>query len=121
MNRSTSVVTMFAFGLTVSPLAYATYTRATSSAVTVSQIYSNELGSPFVSFSTSINNACSGGNSLYLYDITQSPGDTEYRNNKLALLLSAEAQGKSVILDYYYDPTVSGWAACYIEGITLVN
>jgi hypothetical protein len=121
MNYSISFMIILTLGLTISPLAHATYTRATSPPVTVSQIYSNELGSPFVTFSSNINSACAGSNSLYLYDQTQSPGNTEYQNNKLALLLTAEAEGKSVILDYYYDSTVSGWAACFIEGITLVN
>ena len=29
--------------------------------------------------------------------------------------------GKQVILDYFYDPGVYRWAACYIEGIQVIN
>lgn len=100
-------------------VANAAYTRAASGPVTVTQIYTNELGSPFVTFSAPVNSACSGGNGLYLYDITLSQPNVQYENNKLAVLLSAEAQGKQVILDYYYDPGITGWAACYISGIYL--
>lgn len=101
------------------------YTEASTTApVSVSQVYSNEYGSPFVYFSTTVNAACSNGNGLYLYDITQTPGsspDAQYRNNKMAILLMAMASGKQVTLDYFYDPGVVGWAACYIEGIQVIN
>lgn len=100
-------------------VADAAYTRATSGPVTVTQIYTNELGSPFVWFSAAINSACAGGDALYLDDVTQTQPNAQYQNNKLAVLLSAEAQGKEVVLDYFYDPTVAGWGACYIEGIYL--
>ena len=54
--------------------------------------------------------------------MTQSQANAQLQNNKLAILLSAEAQGKQVILDYFYDPTIiNSWSSCYIEGIYLVN
>ena len=103
--------------------AEAAYTRAQSGPVVVTQVYANEIGSPFVWFSASINSACAGGGeALYLYDITQTQPNVQRENNKMSILLSAEAQGKEVTLDYYYDPTlVNQWASCYIEGIYLVN
>ena len=102
-------------------IAEAAYVRATSTPVTVTQIYSNEFGSPFVYVSSPVNPACQGGIGLYLYDITQSPGNAQYRNNKMAIVLAAMAAGQQVTLDYYYDNTVVGWSACYIEGVTLLN
>jgi len=101
--------------------AQAAYTEASSPPVTITQVYANELGSPFVYVSGTLNSACSGGNALYLYDITQTQPNWSYRSNKMAMLITAQATGSQVVLDYYYDPTVVGWAACYIEGIRLVN
>lgn len=100
--------------------AYATYSQAYSPPVTITQIYANEWGSPYVYVSGGLNSACAGGG-LYLYDFTQSQPNWNYRNNKMAMLLKAQATGSQVVLDYYYDPSVVGWAACYIEGIQLVN
>lgn len=105
-------------------VADAAYTRASSGPVSVTQIYANEYGSPFVWFSAVVNSACAGGGeALYLYDMTQSSSpNVQLQNNKLAILLSAEAQGKQVILDYFYDPTITNsWSSCFIEGISLVN
>jgi hypothetical protein len=39
----------------------------------------------------------------------------------MAMLLMAQSTGRRVVLDYYYDPSVTGWDACYIEGITLAS
>jgi outer membrane protein assembly factor BamB len=100
--------------------AYASYSQAYSPSVTITQIYANEYGSPYVYVSGGLNSACVG-NGLYLYDITQTQPNWNYRNNKMAMLLKAQASGSQVVLDYYYDPTVVGWSACYIEGIQLVN
>ena len=107
----------------LSSSAEAAYTRTQSAPVTVTQIYANEMGSPFVWFSAAVNSACSGGGQgLYLDDITVSQPNVQLESAKLALLLSAEAQGKQVILDFYYDPTiVNSWSSCYIEGVYLVN
>lgn len=123
MNRS-GLAVMGVAGILACAAAHATYTEATSAPVSVSQIYSNEWGSPFVYFSATVNAVCSNGNGLYLYDFTQAPGnaqDTQYRNNKMAIVLMAMSTGKQLTLDYYYDPGVSGWAACYIEGIQVIN
>jgi hypothetical protein len=120
MNKRTIILAM-TLAASLQSLAHAAYTRATSPPLTITQVYANEYGSPFVYVSGALNSACSGGNGLYLYDITQSQPNWSYRNNKMAMLLSAQASGGQVVLDYYYDPTVAGWAACYIEGIQLVN
>lgn len=105
--------------LALQPAAHAAYTRATSPPVTIVQIYANEYGSPFIYVSGGVNAACPG-NGLYLYDITQmSAPNTTYRNNKMAVLLMAQSTGRQVVLDYYYDPGITGWDACYIEGIQL--
>ena len=54
--------------------------------------------------------------------MTRSQPNAQFQNNKLAVLLSAQAQGKQVILDYFYDPTIiNSWSSCFIEGIYLVN
>ena len=111
-------------GILACSAAQAAYTRITTTPpLVITQVYQNEMGSPFVTFSTTVNTACSGGNGLYLYDINYAPGagNTQYQNSKLAIALMAMATGKQVTLDYYYDPGVSGWAACYIEGIQVVN
>lgn len=98
--------------------ALAAYTRTTSAPVYIQSIYQNELGSPFVYFSASVNSACGG---MYLYDITASPGDVDLRKSKMAIALAAKLAEKRVVLDYYYDPGISGWSACYIQGIQLVD
>jgi hypothetical protein len=85
-----------------------------------SQVYANEYGTPFVYVSGDVNSACAG-NGLYLYDITQSTPNLTYRNNKMAILLTAQNTGRHVQLDYFYDPSVTGWAACFTEGIQLVE
>jgi len=123
MNRAVLAVLGIA-GILACSAAQAAYTRTTTTApVLITQIYHNEMGSPFVYFSAPVNAACSNGNGLYLYDINYAPGagNTQYQNGKLAIALMAMAAGKEVTLDYYYDPGVSGWAACYIEGIQVVN
>jgi hypothetical protein len=124
MNRGCVAAVAIAGALACSA-AQAAYTETSTVApVSVSQVYSNEWGSPFVVFSTTVNPACSNGNGLYLYDITQAPGstqDAQYRNNKMSILLMAMASGKQVTLEYFYDPGVVGWAACYIEGIQVIN
>jgi hypothetical protein len=104
----------------VQQTASAAYSEANSPPVTVMQIYANEYGSPYVYVSGGLDAACVG-NGLYLYDITQTQPNWNYRNNKMAMLLKAQAAGSQVVLDYFYDPTVSGWSACYISGISLVN
>lgn len=101
--------------------ALAAYTRATSGPMHVAQIYTNEWGSPFVYLSATLNAACAGGSGLYLYDITVSQPNWELRKNKMAVLLSAKAMDKAVILDYFYDASAPGWDGCYIQGITLVD
>jgi hypothetical protein len=68
--------------------------------------------------SPAVNGTCSG---LYLYDITSASPDVELRKNKMAILLTAKAADKQVILDYFFDPGISGWAACYIQGIQIVD
>lgn len=98
--------------------AQAAYTRYTSSAVTIQTFYSNEMGSPFVVVTPTVNATCAG---LYLYDITSASPELELRRNKMAVLLTALAAGKQVTLDYYSDPGVAGWASCYIQGIQIVN
>lgn len=100
--------------------AQADYTRATSPPLTITQVYANEYGSPFVYVSGGVNSACSS-NGLYLYDITQTQPNWNYRSNKMAMLITAQATGSQVILDYFYDPTVVGWSACFIEGIQLAH
>lgn len=104
-----------------SPEAKAAYTAARSAPVSISQVVANEYGAPFVYFTSLINQACENTTGLYLYDITNTQPNVQYQNAKLAVLLSAQAQGKQVILDFFYDPTVSSFAACYIEGVTIVN
>ena len=111
-------------GILACSAAQAAYTRTTTTApVSITQIYHNEMGPPFVYFSATVNAACSNGNGLYLYDINYTPGtgNTQYQNGKLAIALMAMSAGKEVTLDYYYDPGVVGWAACYIEGIQVIN
>lgn len=114
---------LMAAGVLAPCLAEAAYMRATSGPVSVTKIYTNEYGSPFVWFNAVVNSACAGGGeALYLYDMTQSTPNPQYQNNKMAVLLSAEAQGKQVILDYFYDPTITNsWSACFVEGIYLAN
>jgi hypothetical protein len=121
MKTAIGLLLISATGL-ISNVAQAAYTEAQSGPVTVTQIYANEMGSPFVYFNAVINSACAAGDALYLYDITQSQPNEMRENNKMAILLAAEAQGKQVTLDYYYDPTLgNSWAACYIEGISIIN
>lgn len=98
--------------------AMAEYTRTSSGPVYIQSIYSNEWGSPFVFFRTQVNPVCSG---MYLYNITISPGDAELRKNKMATALAAKLAEKQVILDYYYDASISGWSACFIHGIQIVD
>lgn len=110
---------LVAFGLALSCSgAFAAYARYSSSPVTITAIYSNEMGSPFVYVTPAVDATCGG---LYLYDITSSSPELELRRNKMAVLLTAIASGKQVSLDYYSDPSVSGWASCYIQGIQIVN
>jgi hypothetical protein len=68
--------------------------------------------------SPGVNSTCTG---LYLYDITSSSPDPELRKNKMAILLSAKAAEKQMILDYFFDPGIAGWSACYIQGIQIVD
>lgn len=113
---------LLAVSLFASVSAHAAYTRANSAPVLVSTIFANEWGSPFVTFSGTINSACSGGVGLYLYDITVTTNpNTLLRQNKMAVLMTAKATDKRVVLDYFYDPGVSGWGACYIQGIQIVD
>jgi hypothetical protein len=98
--------------------AFAAYTRYTSSPVTITSIYSNELGSPFVYVTPAVNGTCQG---LYLYDMEAGTPQIELRRNKMAVLLTAKAADKRVVLDYYSDPSVPGWASCYIQGIQIVD
>ena len=113
-------------GLT-SHVAEAAYTRAFSAPVQIDQVYQNEWGSPFVYFKSQINAACANsggsipGNGLYLYNLEMASPSPEFRRNKVAILLSAKLSGKSVILDYFYDTSITGWAACYIHGIQMVD
>jgi len=109
-----------AFGSLLQATAHADYTRATSPPVTITQVYANEYGSPFVYVSGTLNSAC-GSNGLYLYDITQTQPNWYYRSNKMAMLITAQATGRQVILDYFWDPSVAGWSACFIEGIQLAQ
>jgi len=108
-------------GLLGSQSAAAVYTRTSSGPVNIGNIFTNEWGSPFVYFTTSINSACSGGAGLYLYDITVSQPDWNLRKGKLAVLLTAKATQKKVTLDYFYDSSIIGWEACYIQGIQIVD
>jgi hypothetical protein len=110
--------TILALGSSVGSAAY---TRASSSAVEIDTIYSNEWGSPFVTFKTVVNAACWGGTGMYLYNQEISPGNTQLRNNKMAILLAAKMANKKVVLDYYYDPSFNGWSNCYIHGIQIVD
>lgn len=90
----------------------------------IQSIYSNEWGSPFVRFSAAINSTCSSGNGLYLYNLEMPPVDDELRHrrvNKMATVLAAKAAGARVVLDYFYDPGMSGWEACYIHGIEVID
>lgn len=118
-------ITAFAFCVSAALLghqpAFAAYTRATSSPVHITQIYTNEWGSPFVYVSTTLNAACSGGTGLYLYDITAGQPSWELRKNKMAVLLTARALDKPVILDYFYDAGASGWDGCYIQGVSIAD
>jgi hypothetical protein len=120
MRSAFTVILTFIFSLSCS-VALAAYTRFQSSAVTIQTIYANELGSPFIVVSPTVNATCAG---LYLYDIsvaTPSSAQLEYRKNKMAVLMTAMASGKQVTLDYYSDPSVPGWASCFIQGIQIVN
>lgn len=123
IGKNSTPALLIAVSVFVPCLAEAAYTRATSGPVSVTEIYTNEYGSPFVWFNAVVNSACAGGGeALYLYDMTQSTPNPQYQNNKMAILLSAEAQGKQVILDYFYDPTITNsWSSCFVEGIYLVN
>jgi hypothetical protein len=118
--KKIALVAFTAITVLLQQTALATYSETTSPPLTITQIFANEWGSPFVYVSSGLNSACDGGG-LYLYDISQSQPNWNYRNNKMAMLLKAQATGSQVVLDYFYDPTVTGWAACYIEGIQLIN
>jgi hypothetical protein len=83
MNKWTLAL-LFVISIGVHATAYATYTEATSPPLTITQVYANEYGSPFVYVSGTLNSACSTGNGLYLYDITQTQRNWSYRNNKMA-------------------------------------
>lgn len=103
---------------------WATYTQATSPPVNIQGIYSNEYGGPFVYFVGTVNSACAGGNGLYLYNLSVISTDDEIRqrrNNKMATVLAAKVADKRVVLEYFYDPSLSGWQACYIHGIQIVD
>lgn len=117
MRTKSTVVAIIVLLVSSAP-AFAAYTRTTSAPVYIQSIYSNEWGSPFVYFTATVNPACSG---MYLYNITISPGDAELRKNKMATALAAKLAEKRVVLDYYYDPGISGWEACYIHGIQIVD
>jgi len=119
MNKTTGLAVSIV-ALLLQPTAYAAYTEASSGVVTIVQVYANEWGSPFVYVSGGLNTACAGSG-LYLYDITQTSPNITYRNNKMATLLMAQSTNRQVVLDYYYDPGVTGWAACYIEGIQVLS
>lgn len=45
----------------------------------------------------------------------------ELRKNKMATALAAKLAEKRVVLDYFYDPGISGWSACCIHGIQIVD
>lgn len=113
---------LLALSLLASVSAHAAYTRASSAPVTIANIYTNEWGSPFVTFTTTVNTACYGGTGLYLYDITVGSPNTQLRQNKMAVLLMAKATEKRVVLDYFYDGALTAnWDACYIQGINIVD
>ncbi|MBL8339731.1 MAG: hypothetical protein JNM97_23395 [Rhodoferax sp.] len=114
-------ITTLALGLALAPVsASAAYVRAESIDVSVDAIYANEWGSPFVTFIPAVNTVCSGGRGLYLYNLEAAP-NTQLRNNKMALVLTAKATGKKLRLDYFYDSTKTGWEACYIHGLYLID
>jgi len=122
-NSMTSValLTLAALQIVAMPPARAAYVRADSEPMLVSDIYANEWGSPFVRFVGPVNSACAwGGNGLYLWNLEAIP-NSQFRNSKLALLLTAKASGRRVRLDYYYDVTKAGWEACYVHGLTLLD
>jgi hypothetical protein len=121
VKRLTAVVSIVAAVVLGQASALAAYTRATSAPLHVTEIYSNEWGSPFVYVSAAVNAACAGGNGLYLYDITANPPNLEFRKNKMAVLLTAKAMDKTVVLDYFYDAGAGGWNGCYIQGISIVD
>ena len=112
-----------AFCLTTSAAFAGPYVRVPRSApVKVVYIYTNEWGSPFVKFDAKLNDVCAdGGAGLYLYNISLSPTSNLYRNNKMAVLISAKVSGKPVVLDYYYETEnpPAGWDNCYIHGIQI--
>lgn len=96
-----------------------------SQSVEVDRIYANEWGSPLIRFKEVVNPACAyGGTGLYLYNIEiQQPGESTWtlRSNKLSLILLAKATKTRVVLHYFYDQSVPGWAACYIHGVDLLD
>lgn len=85
MHSKVTVLVAFILSLSCSG-AQAAYTRYMSSAVTIQTIYSNEMGSPFVVVTPTVNATCAG---LYLYDITSASPELELRRNKMAVLLTA--------------------------------
>jgi len=112
---------LLALSLLASVSAHAAYTRAGSNPVSIANVFANEWGSPFVTFSAPVNPACYESTGLYLYDITVTSPNTQLRQNKMAILLTAKASDRRVVLDYFYDASVSGWGACYIQGIQIVD
>jgi hypothetical protein len=98
---------------------HAAYVRAElSQPVLVEQVYANEWGSPFVTFTTAVNAVCSSTRGLYLWNLEVTP-NAQLRNAKLALVLTAKSTGRRLRLDYFYDSSKTGWEACYIHGLYL--
>jgi hypothetical protein len=109
------------FALVATLPSYGAYLRAESAPVMIAEIYANEWGSPFVQADVAINAACaSSGRGMYLYNL-EATANTQFRNNKMAMILTAKMAGKRVRLDYFYDSAKVGWDACYIHGIGLVD
>lgn len=117
MKAKFTIVSCIAL-LVAGPSALAAYTRAASAPVYIQSIYSNEAGPPFLFFTTSVNPACGG---MYLYNLENSPADPEFRKIKMAIALAAKVAEKRVVLDYFVDPGISGWSACYVHGIQIVD
>ncbi len=123
MKAKFTIVTGIAL-LVASTSALAAYTRTSSPPVYIRSIYANEAGSPFVIFATTVSPACGG---MYLYSLESGNSvlseevRAELRKNKMAILLAAKLAEKRVVLDYFVDPSISGWAACYIHGLEIVD
>jgi len=116
-----SSATLAAVLTLTSSAAFAAYTQASSGPVQIDTIYANEFGSPFVTFKTQINAACADGTGLYLYNQEIAQPNTQLRNNKMAILLTAKAANKRVMLDYFFGGFPNDWANCYISGIRILD